>query len=96
MGEGRLAREFTHYSLREDIGRNPIKDVEGKAMTTSGPATSFDRSTADPQTRAGMRLGESFRAWIRGWYQVLIAELLHVLERRTSSRPLARLPNSRL
>ena len=52
-------------------------------MTTTGSATAFAKS-ADSESR--MNFGKRLLLWLESWYQVLIAELLYVLDRRGYSR----------
>jgi len=50
------------------------------SVTGSAPALDPEQPELDQQNRR-----QGLRAWLRGWYHVLIAELLHVLTSRRHS-----------
>ncbi len=59
---------------------------------TAGTAPSFDRDpdaatdTRESAQPIDMSIRQRLRLWLGTWYQVVIAELLCVLERRSYSR----------
>lgn len=55
-------------------------------MFSSGAAPSLDKRVHQPDIGRRTQVGQSLRRWLWTWRQVLIAELLHVLERRSDSR----------
>ncbi len=52
-------------------------------MSVSSPATAIEKGIINPPSESGA--GRNFRLWLRVWIQVFIAELLHVLDHRSSS-----------
>lgn len=54
-------------------------------MSSIGPATAIDNDPANAVPVTAKAPQHNFRDWLRIWTQVLIAELLHVLDRRRSS-----------
>jgi hypothetical protein len=56
--------------------------MEGDTMTAQGSAKAVDKTTPQPPTTSEPSADPGVFQWLRGWRQVLIAELLHVLDRR--------------
>ena len=57
--------------------------MEGKACPQKVRPRPYNKKT-EQQESAGAQSGEpAFLVWLRGWRQVLIGELLHVLDRRS-------------
>ena len=54
-------------------------------MTATSSATAFARSSDHDDTDNRTNSRKRLLLWLRSWYQVLIAELLHVLDRRSYS-----------
>jgi hypothetical protein len=54
-------------------------------MFSSGATPSVDTSVHQPDTTDATQPSQSLRGWLQTWRQVLIAELLHILERRNYS-----------